>query len=53
VPISPIYVEQQPLRINTAFDPWVDRKVRQLFFPDAGEHPKDAITRCIGILMDA
>jgi hypothetical protein len=51
--ISLIDVEQEPIRIDTVFDPWDDTKVRQLFLPDAGEHPKDAIAQHIDILMDA
>jgi hypothetical protein len=41
------------MRIDTVFNPWDDTKVRQLFLPDAGEYPKDAIVSCIDILMDA
>ena len=53
LPSSLIDVEQEPIRIDTVFDPWDDTKVRQLFLPDVSEHPKDAIARRIDILMDA
>ncbi len=51
--ISLIDVEQEPMRIDTVFNPWDDTKVWQWCLPDAGEYPKDAIVSCIDILMDA
>jgi hypothetical protein len=43
----------EPMKIETSFDPWDDTNVKALFLTDANEHSKDAIARCIDILMDA
>ena len=34
-------------------DPWDDKRTQKLFLPCENEHPKDAIARCIDILMEA
>jgi hypothetical protein len=41
------------MQIEISFDPWDDTNVKALFLPDANEHPKGAIARCIDILMEA
>jgi len=50
---APKPASQAPsMQIEYSFDPWDDKKIRQLFSPLPDEHPLDAIARRIDILMD-
>jgi hypothetical protein len=44
---------EDQMEIDLATDPWNSKRVDKLFLPAENEHPKDAIARCIDILMDA
>jgi hypothetical protein len=54
---KPDTVTSQPegnkMEIDTSSDPWGNKRVFKLFLPTENEHPKDAIARCIDILMEA
>ncbi len=41
------------MQIDYTYDPWEDQKIHNIFLPDEGEHPMDAIARRIDLLMEA
>ncbi len=41
------------MEIDLATEPWNSKRVHKLFLPVEDKHPKDAIARCIDILIEA
>jgi hypothetical protein len=41
------------MQIDYIYDPWEDQNIHNLFIPDEGQHPMDAIARRINLLMEA